>query len=573
MERIRGFSGALMLAELTIRDYVLVREVRLDLGRGTTALTGETGAGKSLLVGALKLLLGDRADPRAVRAGAKAAYVEGCFRFDASLDALPDLDTAHRLEGEEPELIVAREVAASGRSRAWLQGRRVPLGRLREVVGSLMDLHGQYAHQSLLRIETHRDLVDAFGGLSGPRDAVAAAHTEAVKALGVLEELRARVDELGERRDLIAFQLDELNAAELVEGEEEVLERTASRLTHAEAIARSVGQAAELLAEGEPSVQELLGRAREELERGADFDPELGGAVELVVQAEGAVDEAVRVLASESIEQEDGSRLDDVQARLAMLAELRRKYRSDHVGLIERAEELSRALAELGSAGGDLAELEKAVEESRERLVARAAELSRCRSEVAARLAGAVESELKELGMGTSRFEVVVEPRSPDPDAQPCGPRGADRVEFRIAPNVGESAGPLAKIGSGGELSRVMLALKTVLSEADPVPLLVFDEIDSGIGGESALKVATRLEALGRAHQVLVVTHLASIAAAVDQQIKVSKSVDGRRTFTTVEPVAEEARVAEIARMLAGDDRADEARIHARRLLARAGGE
>ena len=401
---------------------------------------------------------------------------------------------------------------------------------------------------------------------------MAAAHADAVRALGELEELRARVEELEERRDLIAFQRDELISAELVEGEEAALERTALRLTHAEAIAQAVGRATELLGEGEPSAQALLGRARDELERGAGFDPELSAAMELVAQAEGAVDEVVRLLASESIEAEEGGRLDDVQGRLAMLAELRRKYRCDHAGLVGRAEEFSRELAELGGAGGDLASLREAVEESRKILVTRAAELSRCRRDVAGRLATAVEKELGELGMGMSRFEVAVEPRAAEGDGLPCDPRGADRVEFRLAPNVGEPAGPLAKIGSGGELSRVMLALKTVLSEADPVPLLVFDEIDAGIGGESALNVATRLEALGRAHQVLVVTHLASIAAAVDRQIKVSKTVDGQRTFTCVEPVAAEARVAEIARMLAGDGRADEARTHARRLLAWPGG-
>jgi len=550
-----------MLAELTIRDYVLVDELRLDLETGTSALTGETGAGKSLLVGALKLLLGDRADPAAIRAGAGASYVEGCFRFSEA-DAAPALLAGvDGFDAAEGELIVAREVAASGRSRAWVQGRRVPIARLRELVRGLMDLHGQHAHQSLLRLETHRELIDAYGELGPLRDQVAGAHARAKAALDALHALEARLAALEERRDLARFQLDELRAAELVAGEEEELERCVRRLTHAEAIAQAVARAGA-----------LLGRAREELERGARFDPALGACAELIDQAETAVDEALRALSSGREGPEPGADLDRLQARLAQLADLRRKYRVDHAGLIARRDELERSLGQLEGAEEDLAGHRERLRIGRDELSRRAAALGRARRKAGGRLASAVERELAELGMEECRFQVGVAPLRAE-GALPCGPEGADRAEFRVATNVGEKAGALAKIGSGGELSRVMLAIKTVLSAADPVPLLVFDEIDSGVGGESALKVGARLAGLGSAHQVLVVTHLASIAAAAEHQFRVTKSVDGRRTLTAVEPVEGDERVAEIARMLAGDRREGAALDHARTLLARTGGE
>lgn len=554
----------MMLVELRVRDYVLVRDLQLSFAAGVTVMSGETGAGKSLLVGALKLLLGDRADPGAVRGGAKAAYVEACFRFP---EGRPRDRAPAGLDAGEDELIVAREVSAAGGSRAWIQGRRASVSALRAAMVALMDLHGQHAHQSLLRVESHRRLVDAFGKLQEQGSAVARAHREARAAHEALAQHQERLRTLEERRNLCSFQLQELNDAQLERGEEAQLESVALRLQHAEAITTAAGQSTELLAEGEPSAQELLGRTRAALERALPFDARFSEVLELLVQAEEAVEEAARALISMSEADVDKDRLDAVQGRLATLAELKRKYRMDHSGLLAHREKVAAAMSSLEAAGQDLEALEEAARQGREKLRAAAQVLTRARKAVGRSLAKRVQAELEQLGMAGAGFAVAVEPQAAE-GALPSGPAGADRVEFRVAPNVGEAAGALAKIGSGGELSRLMLAIKSILADADPVPVLVFDEIDSGVGGASALKIADRLAALGRDHQVLVVTHLASIAAVADQQLRVDKVVEGERTLTRVVPVRGEERVREIARMLAGDGAADAALEHARSLLA-----
>ncbi len=561
-----------MLAELTIRDYVLVRELHLELASGMTAMTGETGAGKSLLVGALKLLLGDRANPTTVRVGARSAYIEACFRFASSNvpSSLAELILADGApepnEETAAELIVAREVFAAGGSRAWIQGRRAPVARLREVVTALMDLHGQHAHQSLLRVENHRDLVDAVGGLERARAAVAAAHHEALTATRAVDARREELQALAERRDLYEFQAAELRSANLEAGEEEELERTALRLSHAEAVAGAALLGTQLLTDGEPAASDLLARARAEIEKARRYAPGLMEADEFLAQAQSAIDEACRALVPFAEPGDDPARLEEIQNRLALLAELKRKYRVDHAGLIALQEKVTTALRTLEDAGGEISVLEQQATAALGALSAAAAELTRRRRKVAARLAAAVQEELAHLGMEGARFEIAIEPREPSAGL-PAGPDGADRVEFRVAPNVGERAGPLAKVGSGGELSRLMLAIKSLIAEADPVPLLVFDEIDSGVGGRSALKVADRLAALARSHQVLVVTHLASIAAAANQQLQVAKKIENGRTVTHVVPVAADERVREIARMLAGDGTTDSALEHARDLL------
>lgn len=580
-----------MIRELSIRDYVLVEDVQLELGPGLTVLTGETGAGKSLLVGALRLLLGDRADAAGVRSGAARAVVQATFDLSGRILSA---ELGEELEGDS-ELIVVREVSAQGRSRAWVQGRRVPVARLREVTSALVDLHGQHDHQSLLQVATHRDLLDEVGGTADQRAAIEAAHAEAARARDVLEERRARIRALEERCDMFRFQLDELVRAELVAGEEDELEAEVERLSHAETIAEARGRAAELLGADERSVQELLGRALGELRRVADFDPDAQEGEALLEESVRSVDEALRRIDVGDLEGANPRRLDELQTRLSKLADFRRKYRVEHAGLLVRRDWLADELRDLERADDDVAQLAAEFDTANGNLARLARQLTAARRVAGRRIESSMESELQELGMAGARFEVAIEAPSTGggtpggaedsggPGSGPegprdgtsgraelfCAPHGADRVEFRIAANPGEPSGPLRRVASGGEMSRVMLALKTILADAGGVPLLVFDEVDAGIGGETASRVARKLAALAEGSQVLAITHLPTIAAVAQSHLRVEKRQSEGRTLTDVRGLDPAEREEEVARMLGGGGGSAVAE-HARALLAAA---
>jgi DNA repair protein RecN (Recombination protein N) len=527
-----------VLTELHVADLGIVADLTLVLDRGLTAITGETGAGKTLLVEAVELLVGGRADTTLIRDGASEARVEGRF-----------------VDGDGGEVVLARVVPADGRSRAYIDGRLATVGELAEVGARLVDLHGQHAHQSLLAPGVQRGSLDRFAG--APAGEPLAAHRAAWAELrridselaGLGGDERARAREL----DLVRFQIGEIDDAGIDDaGEDVALEAEeallADALAHREALAVAYGAV-------EGPELDTVGAAAAALAGRGPF-AELAERLRATQAELAELGRDLRV-ARDSVE-DDPQRLEEVRARRKLLRELTRKYGETLADVRAYGGDARRRLAELEGYEASAAQLEGHREATRAQAADAAAQLSRARLAAAGALAEAVTPHLRELAMPAAAFEVVVEPAEPTDD-------GADRVTFLISANPGEPPRPLGKVASGGELSRAMLAARVVLSEAPPT--LVFDEVDAGIGGEAGASVGRLLADLAGTHQVLVVTHLAQVAAYADAQVVVEKREQGKRTVASAETVAGEERVRELSRMLAGVGESAHARSHAAELL------
>jgi len=550
-----------MLIELRIRNFAVADDVTVTLAGGLNVLTGETGAGKSILVDALSLLLGERASAADVRSGTERAAVEAVF----DLSSRPDL--AGRLEelglpAEDGLLILRREVQVEGRNRAWVNGSPSTATVVGELGSRLVDLHGQHEHQTLLSPSAQREMLDAYAGATETARRVRTLHRDLRETRAHLDAHLQRVRELESRGDFLRFQLGEIDDACVEAGEEDALREESSRLDHAKELLAAAAGAHEALYGAEGSVSDRLAEVRADLRHAARIDPALEELAALVDQAYHATVEAGQASSgyAERIEV-DPQRLADVQQRLDTLFRLKRKYGPELADVIETAERLRDEVGSLDHAESDASNLGAAVEVAEEALRKAASELSAARMAAAERLQSSVESLLPELGMAGAVFRVVLD-RADTVDAG-----GAEGVEFLVSLNPGFPPRGLAKVASGGELSRVMLALKTVLAEVDFVPTLVFDEIDAGIGGEVATAVARKLEALGGAHQVFVITHLPQLASRAGEHLFVRKAVAEGVAATRVERLDGEARVREIARMLGGDPDSEASRVHARELL------
>ncbi len=531
-----------MLLELAIRDLGVIEHASLVLGPGMTAVTGETGAGKTMIVGAIDLLVGGRSHADLVRPGATEAVVEGRFLRGA--------------EGEDPtggeEVVVRRVVPRDGRSRAYIDGRLATAGELAELGAALVDLHGQHAHQSLLRQGAQRDCLDRFGrvDLTGRRAAVDALRSVEEALVGMGGDERSRAREI----DLLRFQVGELHDAGLTTpDEDDALETEEDVLSDAVAHQEAAALALELLG-GDDAAADRLGAALHALEGRAPFT---AVAVRLRSLAD-ELGDLVRDLraAGEAVE-DDPERLAEIRGRRQLLRELRRKYGDTLAEVIAFRGEAEQRLAELEQHDARAAALDRRREECLGELAAAEAEVLAARRAAAPALAAAIEAHLAELAMPKARFAVDVD-----------GPAGDD-VVLRIAPNPGGAPLPLARTASGGELARTMLAIRLVLTESPPT--LVFDEVDAGIGGNAANTVGAALAQLGADHQVLVVTHLAQVAAAADHHVVVTKDDTGDATVTRVSQLDAEGRVVELSRMLSGSPDSAAARGHAEELLAAAG--
>jgi DNA repair protein RecN (Recombination protein N) len=503
-----------------------------------------------------------------VRKGADEAEVAARFEVDPA--------TLTRAGIEEPvedgALLLRRTVGADGRSRAWINDRPVTLARLREVGGALADLHGQHEQQQLRREETHLDHLDAYGGLAAEALAAREAWRRHVEARDALTTFRARLARAAGEREESRRRLEELTAARLREGEEEELGRERRRVAHAERLAEAAGAALTALAEGSSHATGLLAAAERALEQGTRLDPGLAEIRRQVDEALVAAEEASRELGAylDGLPR-DPARLEEIEGRLAALAALQRKYRGGVADLIREREELSRMLDATLDTEERLGALEAAAVLAEDDVAAVAGRLGAARRRAAAALGRDVTRELRSLGMGEARFRVDLVPPRPG-ERLPrtglvAGPRGAEEAVFLLAANPGEAEGPLAAAASGGEASRVMLALRNVLRAVDPVPVVVFDEVDAGIGGLVAQAVGARLAAVAAERQVLVVTHLAVIAGRASHHLRLVKTTDGKRTRLTMESLDAAGREAELARMLAGSRGGDDARRTARALM------
>ena len=556
-----------MLLELRIQDFAVIDRVSVRLAPGLNVLTGETGAGKSIVVGALSLLLGERASADLVRAGADRAVVEGVFDVAERPDVL-ELLADQGLEAEDGHLILRREVSATGRGRAWVCGAATTAAFVGELGRRLVDLHGQHEHQTLLRPDEQRAILDAYAESTALADAVRSAHARVLEYRRELMELERRRAAVEQRADLLRFQVEEIEAARLREDEEELLEAEAQRLEHAEDLARLSGTLHQALYAAEDSITERLGDLRRTLDHLIRIDPTQAEARELLESALYTLDELGRRMGEYAARIEhDPARLDEIRRRQDLLFRLRTKYGPTLADVIATGRRAREELDILDRSTLDRRALEKEEAEARAELERLAGELSARRAAAAQRLAEEVGGLLPELGLA-GRFEVALDP------LPEIGAAGAEAVEFRVALNVGFEPRPLARVASGGELSRVMLALKTILARLDRVPSLVFDEIDAGIGGVTANRVAANLRRVAECHQVFVITHLPQIAARADHHLRVEKVEVGGRAATRLTELTGEERVRELARMLGGDPDSATSLEHARELLgvaARAG--
>jgi DNA repair protein RecN (Recombination protein N) len=553
-----------MLVELRIRDYAVVKDLALELGPGLNVLTGETGAGKSIIVGALSLLLGERASSSVVRAGAERATVEAVFDVQ-SLSEIHRLVEEQGFRLEDGLLILRREVAAEGRNRAWVCGSPATAGAVGALGGALVDLHGQHEHQTLLRSPEQRAILDAYGGASETAARVAALHGELLALRRSLDEREARARDVESRADFLRFQLAEIDGLRVAPGEDEALEGEARRHEHAEELVQGVGAVHEALYAADDALVARLAEARRTLERLAKVDAELASDARLLEDALHMVTEVGRRAGDyASAVEHDPRRLEEVRERLDKLFRLKRKYGPELADVLATAQRVRAELAGLDEADHDLEELRRRIAEAEERLAAAASELGGLRRAAAGRLASAVEAVLPDVGLVGATFEV----RLTALEGVSAG--GAESVDFLVAPNRGFDPMPLARIASGGELSRVMLALKSILAGVDHVPVLVFDEIDAGVGGVIAAAVADKLVEVAGRHQVFVVTHLAQVAARARSHFLVEKGDDEDVTSAGVRVLSGEARVEEIARMLGGDPESAKSRAHARELLGAA---
>jgi len=550
-----------MLIELRIRDYAVIDDLSLTLEPGLNVLSGETGAGKSIIVGALSLLVGERASAQLVRKGAKKAVVEAVFDVSGR-DGLEERLQEAGFPSEDGLLILRREVAREGRNRAWVNGSPATASAVGELGELLVDIHGQHEHQSLLWSSEQRNILDAFGGVGDLAVAVRRLHTEVGGLRKSLEDRKARIRDLEARGDFLRFQLKEIEDGRLKVGEEEALEEEGRRLEHARELAAGARELHQGLYEGEDSVTDRVAAFQDLLGRLARKDPSLTEATGSLADAFHLLAETGQRMGSYGAEiEDDPARLEEIRRRQDLIFKLKRKYGPEVEEVLETGRRVKAELDELDGAPRDLQGEEEELERLTREFVGRAGELTLRRKESAERLQKAVKTVLPELGLPKAEFRVELAP------LEEPGPGGAERVEFLASLNPGFEAGPLSKIASGGELSRIMLALKAILAEADNVPTMVFDEIDAGIGGAVALKVADKLREVARDHQVFVITHLPQIASRAHHQLSVAKGEAKGLASTEVRELTGEDRITEVARMLGGNPNSPTSRDHARELL------
>ncbi|MEW2133612.1 DNA repair protein RecN [Streptomyces sp. NPDC005435] len=575
-----------VLEEMRIQSLGVIDDAVVELSPGFTAVTGETGAGKTMVVTSLGLLLGGRADPALVRLGAGKAVVEGRIAVPAGASAVVRAEEAGA-ELDDGALLISRTISAEGRSRAHLGGRSVPVGLLAELADDLVAVHGQTDQQGLLKANRQRGALDRYAG-----DAVAvplAAYTDAYKRLRAvsteLDEIVTRARERAQEADLLRFGLDEIAAVEPRAGEDVELAEEAERLGHAESLSSAATVAHAALA-GNPEDPEgidaatLIAGAHRALEAVRAHDPALAALADRIGEIGILAGDVAGELAGYADDLDaDPLRLAAVEERRAALNALTRKYGEDIAAVLAWAEQSAARLTELDGDDERITELTAERDALGTELGALAEQLTRARTEAAERFAAAVTAELASLAMPHARVSFDIR-QTEDPEGVEAGgrtvaygPSGVDEVELLLAPHPGAPPRPIAKGASGGELSRVMLAVEVVFAGTDPVPTYLFDEVDAGVGGKAAVEIGRRLAKLARTAQVVVVTHLPQVAAFADRQLLVEKTNDGSVTRSGVKILEGEDRVRELSRMLAGQEDSETARAHAEELLATARGE
>ncbi|MEY6433371.1 DNA repair protein RecN [Thioalkalicoccus limnaeus] len=555
-----------MLSHILIKDLAIVTSAEIGFGQGLTALTGETGAGKSILIDALGLALGDKADPILIRTGCERAEVVATF----DLAACPEAESwlAEQALDDEGLCILRRVLPRQGRSRAFINGRAVTSAQLTELGERLVDIHGQHAHQSLLRPAAQRSLLDSYGHLQTLAEQVAQAYRRFRALDEQLRELRAADADRSDRLERLREQVDELAALGLTSTDIDELDREQRRLSHLGRLQDTTARLLRRLSEDEPALHDELRQAAAELTDLLALDPRLGETCELIDGAAIQIGEATSSLRHyvDSLDI-DPSVLRDVETKLGLVHDLARKYRVFPLQLPDALAERRAALAEIEAGAVQLETIAAECAQARDLFIEQASTLSQARSVAASRLAATVTEAMQQLGMAGGQLAVAVTGLELDA----AGIFGLDRVAFLVSANPGQALQPLAKVASGGELSRISLAIQVATAECGRIPTLVFDEVDVGIGGRVAAIVGHLLRRLGTNRQVLCVTHLPQVAAQAHRHLVVRKHTEDGETFTEIRGLDDEARVEEIARMLGGKAITSKTRAHAREMLETAG--
>lgn len=557
-----------MLKSLTIKNYALIEELAAEFSSGLVILTGETGAGKSIIIDALSLAIGERASAEVIRSGAEKAVVEGVFSVEGNRKLLRLLEEHDIPAGGE--LIARREVSSRGQGRCFVNDTLVPLSVLKQIGDLLVDLHGQHEHQSLLRSETHIELVDDFGGLEGLLAEYREAYGRLQSVADELESLRQRERQLEEKRDFYSFQLQEIDAVAPRPGEDEELSTELRILENAEELFSSTAAMYDMLYGAERSIRDLLVLVRNQCQDLSGIDRQFAEAAKECASAEAVVDELAKFVQTYNARVEfNPERLEEVRERLGRIEMLKKKYGGSLEAVIARREELTAELALAENYEEVMAKVTAELETARSECAVRAGRLSSKRYETARRVDRGIIQELKALGIEHGKFSTRIEQMELGPGETPrrgqhtirsgrrqtlLNERGVDCVEFFLSANMGEEERPLARVASGGEISRIMLALKSVLAKSDRLPALVFDEIDVGVSGRIAQAVGMSLKALSTFHQVIAITHLPQIAGLADTHFLVVKSERKGHARTSLRKLSLDEQVEEVAKLMSGSE-------------------
>jgi len=562
-----------MIKEIRILNFAIIENLAVNFEKGLNVLTGETGAGKSIIIDALNLLLGGRADTDSIRSGETTAFVEGVFEVTDLMTL--DLIRESGIEMEECELLVKRQISNSGKNRCLLNDSPVTVSTLAKIGDRLVDLHGQHDHQALLHPEVHVALLDLYGKSRDIRDEFARSFSDYQAQTKKLQSMKMDEQERLQKEEFLNFQLSEIDEAGLSEQEEEEIKVESNKLKHAGKIRAGLQQSQLLLTTEQGSILENLGQVLKELESVLDIDPGLAETVERSRSAYYELEEVVESLRSYDLSLEfNPNRLEEIEDRLAEINGLKRKYGNDILEILKRRDQIAEELQQLASNEENMKVLEEALRQKEEVLSKLAIRLAEKRESAAKNFTGCVEKELKELSMGNVRFRVRFDyPSDPDgfilfrKEKMKATATGLGTLEFLFSPNPGEELRPLVKIASGGELSRVMLALKSILNDQDTIPVMIFDEVDTGIGGRVAEKVGIKLQKVARTKQVFCITHLPQIAGLASSHYRIEKEIKGKRTRSSIRLLEYEERVEELARMSSGETITDASLEHAREML------
>ncbi|HWP46748.1 MAG TPA: DNA repair protein RecN [Candidatus Limnocylindrales bacterium] len=557
-----------MLLELHIENFAIIDKLHVEFSKGFNVLTGETGAGKSILIDALSLALGSKSSSEMIRSDAEKAVVE--IRVDVQENETVRTKAVElgflSPSEESQELIIRREISRSGKGRALINGNLATTAMLAELGENLIDIHGQHQHQSLLKPSIHIDLLDAFGGLLKLRKEFEEKFQRFKQVQTELRELKESIRTRMQRLDLLNFQKQEIEKAHLIPGEDEELQRERKLLSAAERLATETQEAYELLYGGEESLVDRLGQVLNLLKDLTQIDDSLSPLLSSCESIGYQLEDIAYSLRDYAQKVEfNPQRLEEIERRLDELHRLKRKYGNTLSDILDLKKSIEEELASYDEGEERLEKLENTFRNLEEELRMRAEELSRRRQEVAKNMELLVMKELGELNMDKTRFQITLEPGNSG--EYPFTSKGKDRVEFFMAPNPGEDLKPLSKIASGGEISRIMLAFKTILASVDNVSTLIFDEVDLGIGGRIAEMVGKKLKFISSSRQVICITHLPQIASKADLHLQISKEVQGGKTLTKVRRLSESERIEEIARMLGGETITETTLKHAREML------